>query len=311
MNCEAPGPGERFGPKCRPDALEQSPAAKLAPGQKPEIQITAELRHEPDGYVNLKWSMGQVGLRDDQQPRRVLVDSVDDSWSGHASDPRQAPTAMVEQGIYKRTVRISGCRVDNETRGLVHHQQMLVLKDNPQRNVLRNVVRRRWFGDGELEGFVPTNLRSRVANRNRRQGLQRPVPDECLQALPGQGRDCIGECTIQPPSRMARQKLDADDLVAPHVLDMGTYSSTSMRGLVALWSEIIIAVNGATDVLVQGSVEGIGLDKEDCDQPVCWIHPEEGRPGAVPEEFPYGTAIISDFERAAGPDSEIQPETAV
>ena len=40
--------------------------------------------------------VGDVGLGDDQQPRRALVDAVNDPWPGNAADSRQRFTTMVK-----------------------------------------------------------------------------------------------------------------------------------------------------------------------------------------------------------------------
>src|SRR6476646_6351559 len=99
---------------------------------------------------------------------------------------------------------------------------------------------------------------------------------------------------------MARQKLDADDLVAPHVFDIGISWTTSMRGLVALGPKVIVTVDRPADVAMQRAVIRLALDEEDGDDPVCRIDPEECRPGPVPEEFADGAAVLPCFERLAG-----------
>ena len=87
---------------------------------------------------------------------------------------------------------------------LVDDQQMLVLEDDPQRDVLRFVVSRRRLRDGEQESFAATDFQRRDRERRRRQGFQRSAADQGLQPLPRQGRDGIGKRTVQPPARMAR-----------------------------------------------------------------------------------------------------------
>ena len=78
-----------------------------------------------------------VGLGDDQQARRVLVDAVDDARPRNAADARQRSAAMVEQRVDQRAVEIARRRVDDQPGGLVDDQQMLVLEDDRQRDVLR------------------------------------------------------------------------------------------------------------------------------------------------------------------------------
>ena len=109
--------------------------------------------------------VGDIGLGDDQQPGRVLVDAVDDARPRDAADPRQAAAAMVEQGVDQRPVAIAGGRMDDQPGRLVDDQQMLVLEDDGERDVLRLVVRRLRLGDRQLERLVALDLGRRVANR--------------------------------------------------------------------------------------------------------------------------------------------------
>ena len=90
--------------------------------------------------------------------------------------------------------------MDDEPGGLVDDQQVFVLEDNPQRNVLGHVVGGRWLGNSKLKRFIPPDLRRRVANRDRSQGLQRSVSDQRLQPLTRKCRNRICKRTIQPPS---------------------------------------------------------------------------------------------------------------
>src|SRR5688572_15675100 len=105
---------------------------------------------------------------------------------------------------------------------------MLVLEGDPQRDVLRFVVSGRWLRDGEQESLASTDLQRRVAYRRGTEGFQGSAADEGLQPLPRQGRDGIGKSSVQPPALMARLKLDVDDLVAPHIVDMGIAVGLSM-----------------------------------------------------------------------------------
>jgi hypothetical protein len=92
--------------------------------------------------------MGDVGLGDHQQPRCILVDAVDDARSGDPADPRQARAAMVEQRVDQSPVEISRRRVNDQPGGLVDHEQMFVFEHDPQRDILRLIMRRRRIGDG-------------------------------------------------------------------------------------------------------------------------------------------------------------------
>ena len=118
--------------------------------------------------------------------------------------------------------------MDYEARRLVDDQQMFVLEGDPQRNVLSYIVSRLRLRNRKLKSFPATNLGGRVADGDRREGFESAAADQGFEALTRKGRNGIGQRTIEPPARMARQKLDADDLVAPHTANMGIGFGNSM-----------------------------------------------------------------------------------
>jgi hypothetical protein len=95
--------------------------------------------------------VGNVGLGDDQQARCILVDPVDDAWSCNSADARKRASAMMEEGIDERAVKIPCGRMNDEAGGFVHDEEMLVLEQYLQRYVLRLVVCRLRFGDSDPE----------------------------------------------------------------------------------------------------------------------------------------------------------------
>ena len=87
--------------------------------------------------------------------------------AGNAADPRKLPRAMVEQGIDQCPVGIACRRMDDQAGGFVHDQQMLILEDDRQRDVLRRVVRRFGFGNGQAEALATPDL-GRAGSRTAR-----------------------------------------------------------------------------------------------------------------------------------------------
>ena len=81
--------------------------------------------------------MCAVGLGNDHQTTGILVKSVNDSGAGHASDTGQAVTAMRNKGIYKRSIGISCCGMNNESSRLVQHEQVCVFKEDVEFTRLR------------------------------------------------------------------------------------------------------------------------------------------------------------------------------
>ena len=57
--------------------------------------------------------MSDVGLGDDEESGRILVDAVDDAGTGDTADARQAVAAMVEQRVDQRPVAVARGGVDD------------------------------------------------------------------------------------------------------------------------------------------------------------------------------------------------------
>ena len=111
--------------------------------------------------------MRGVGLGDDQQPGRVLVEPVDDARPPDPADARQARAAMADQRVDERARRMARRRMDDEPRRLVDDDQMLVLEDDVERHVLageRRILRRRRLeGDPRALGEPASRDRGRRA----------------------------------------------------------------------------------------------------------------------------------------------------
>ena len=63
--------------------------------------------------------MRRVGLGDDQQAARVLVEAVHDARPRHAADAREARAAMGDQRVDERAGRIAGAGMHDEPGRLV------------------------------------------------------------------------------------------------------------------------------------------------------------------------------------------------
>ena len=167
-----------------------------------------------------------VGLGDDQQTRRILVDPMDDSRPRHAADPRQAATAVVQQGVDQRAVGISGGRMDDQSRRLVDDQQMFVLEHDPQRNILRHIVGGPGLRDGDAEGS--RRPRTLVAGSRTAAPLWIPALrfGSGFSAARATGSERHRRARDRAASRHgAGSERDADDLMAPHVLEYGIWSA--------------------------------------------------------------------------------------
>lgn len=160
-----------------------------------------------------------VGLRYDQQSRRVLVDAVDDARTRNAADPGKRTTAMVKKRVDQSAIPVPCSWMDDQSRRLVHDKEMRVLEDDRDRDVLRLVVGRRWLGDLEPEAFSSSDFHRRVAQR-RLAGLELPVADQGFQPLSRKGRNRGGKRAVEPPAGMTRFERHLDCLRSPHRHDI-------------------------------------------------------------------------------------------
>ena len=127
---------------------------------------------------------------------------------------------MVEQCIHEGAVPVSGCRMDDEPCRLVDDKQMLVLEDYPKRDVLRFVMRGLRFRNCELKPLTASHLGCGIPERLPAHD-KRPTSDECLEPFSRKGRNCGGQCAIESPAFAGGLQAYIDDLVAPHIIDMG------------------------------------------------------------------------------------------
>ena len=102
--------------------------------------------------------MGRVGLGDDQQTRRILVDAVDNAGARHPADPGQAAGAVVEESVDQRPIEIARSRVDNKASWFVDNEQMIIFEDNIEGDVLRCGRSGCGFGDPDRHHLGPGNF---------------------------------------------------------------------------------------------------------------------------------------------------------
>lgn len=121
--------------------------------------------------LGLQAFKGRFGLGDDHDAARILVEPVDDPGTLFAANALEVIAAMGEQGVYQRSVRCAGCRMDDHASRLVDDDEMSVFKEYGQGNVLG--FRFRGFGGRQCQaecftGFDPVrrlNYRPRRALR--------------------------------------------------------------------------------------------------------------------------------------------------
>ena len=84
-----------------------------------------------------------LGLRDDNQSGRILIEPVDDAGTGDAAYPREIRT-MVKERVNQGSREMAGSRMHNHPRSLVHDKHVGIFVNDIQRYVLG--LRRRGNG---------------------------------------------------------------------------------------------------------------------------------------------------------------------
>ena len=90
--------------------------------------------------------------------------------------------------------------MDDQPGGLVDDQQMLVLENDPERDLLRLVMGRRRFGHGDRVKAARTRLGGRIANRDALRTRDSAARNQGLEPLARQCRNRRGKRTVKPPS---------------------------------------------------------------------------------------------------------------
>jgi hypothetical protein len=159
------------------------------------------------GKVARQRVMGGLGLGDDHQTARVLVETMDDTGPANPADSGKASAAMTNQGVDECAVRVSRRRVNNQPRGLVDDDQMCILKADIQRDRLRYWRRicmiredydeiltaaypRRWIAQRSPFARDIAGLDQALEPRARqRREMERKHAIKALPGLPGTGKD--------------------------------------------------------------------------------------------------------------------------
>jgi hypothetical protein len=99
-----------------------------------------------------------VRLRDDQQPARVLVETVHDPGPPHAANAGKALPAVGNERVDQCPARVARRRVHDHAGGLVDNDEVAILMGDGEARIFRLRRRRlgRWHGnDIALARFDP------------------------------------------------------------------------------------------------------------------------------------------------------------
>ena len=78
--------------------------------------------------------VGEVVLGYDKTAAGVLIESMDNSRPGNPANAAELSLTVVEEGVDQRARRVAGRGVDADSRSLVENDQMLIFKENVERN---------------------------------------------------------------------------------------------------------------------------------------------------------------------------------
>ena len=65
----------------------------------------------------------------------IFIEAVHNAGAYHAANAGKAVAAMIEQRVHQRTRPCASCRVNHHARGLVDDDEVLILKQNIERDV--------------------------------------------------------------------------------------------------------------------------------------------------------------------------------
>ena len=166
----------------------------------PEIPHRQALIRPGQGVIRQLGRQGQMGcivFGGDNEAAGVPVDAVDDAGALLPPDAGQALPAVIQQGVDQGAVRVPRGRMHHHARGLVHHDDVLVLIHHVQGDVLGpglRLLRLRQRHLQHLSRLDPQVLRRRAA----------PVRNASLLQKPGGGG--AGQ-PLQPPGQQAVRPL--------------------------------------------------------------------------------------------------------
>ena len=141
---------------------------------------------------------------------------MDDAGPGDSADPRQPAGAVMEQGVDKGAVEIAGGGMDDHSRRLLDHEQMIVLEEDLERDVLGRVMGRLRRRNGDRIETARNRLRRGIADRAALRADHLAAADERLEPFARQGGDRDRERTIEPPAFRVLGDPSVQDRFSPH-----------------------------------------------------------------------------------------------
>ena len=104
-------------------------------------------------YLFRKSEVSRVIFRNYQQPARVFIDPVDDSWMDHAVDSGKTFAAVIQQRVHESSVVVSVSGVNHHSFRLVDHEQIVIFIHDIKRNIFGLRIERLRVGDPQRSAF--------------------------------------------------------------------------------------------------------------------------------------------------------------
>ena len=131
-------------------SLERAPLWELLTRIPDDREVvTADLMR---GKLRHERMMGSFSPRDDEEPRGLLIDPVNDTRTRWLPDGRETMrTQMVQESVDEAPFRLPSTRVNDDARRLVDDDELLILIDDLKGDDLRCERSRRWRREHKLE----------------------------------------------------------------------------------------------------------------------------------------------------------------
>lgn len=138
-----------------------------------------------------------VSFGDDQKPRGVLVEAMNDARPTHAADSRQAMAAVGDERVHQRARSMAGGRMHNNSGRFIDDDDRIVFEHDFQRHRLRlcRIIGSRWNGYAislaRLDGTASICCGCAAV-------AHVPQPDQGLQSGAAEGSDAGSQNPVEP-----------------------------------------------------------------------------------------------------------------
>ena len=191
----------------------------------------------------------EVGLGDEQQPRRIPIEPVHNAGPARRPDRRQR-RAAADEHVDERVVPVARPGMHDETRRLVEHREVLVLVDETHPRALSGGDRcicARWRFGGKLDAHLRAALEQRRGAQRPAAGGDALVGDETGGLGAGQG-ELVGEKAIEALRRGDRDAKHDHGAAVPASFARSCARPSSHREMASATAPTVIAESATLKV---------------------------------------------------------------